>query len=97
MSFLPAGADTVNGIAVERRLVRDPILLDQRYEIGGRVPRQRGFMEVRIRAEVILGLASPICKIAPPSAGDQNFSTDLGVMLEDGNAPPAFSGLSRAH
>ena len=54
-------------------------------------------MEVRIGAEVILGLAFPICKIAPPSAGDQNFSTDLGVMLEDRNAPPAFSGLGRAH
>ena len=72
------------------------MLFDQRDEIRGRVPRQRGFREVFVRGNEIFRLAMNVGEITASPAGDQNFLADAIGMLEHGDAPPAFAGLDRA-
>jgi hypothetical protein len=72
------------------------MLFDQRNEIRGRVPCQRGFREVFICGNEILRLAMNVGEITAPPAGDQNLLPDSIGALKHGDTPPAFAGLYRA-
>ena len=72
------------------------MLLGQRDEIRGRVPRQRGFREVFIRGNEIVRLAVNVGEIAASPAGDENLLPDSISMLEHGDTPPAIAGLDGA-
>ena len=72
------------------------MLFDQRDEIRGRVPCQRGFREVLIRGNEIFRLAVNVGEITASPAGDENLLADSIGMLEYGDAPPAFAGFDRA-
>ena len=78
-------------------VVRDAMLLDQSDEVRRRVPRQRGFREVRIGGDEILRAAIQVCEIAAASAGDENFLAGAIGPLQDRDAPAALAGLDRAH
>ncbi len=77
-------------------MVGDSVLFDQRNKIRRRVPRQRGFGEVRIRRNKILRPAINIREIAAPAAGYQNLFADAFGMFKHSHAPPALACLNRA-
>jgi hypothetical protein len=77
-------------------VVRNAMLFNQRDEIRGRVPGQRGFREVLIRGDEIFRLAMKVGEITAASTGDEDFLADAIRALQHGHAPPAFAGLDGA-
>lgn len=77
-------------------VIRDAMLFDEGDEIGRGVAGERGFREVRVGAEEILGAAMEVRKVAAAAPGNENFLADAVGTFEDGDAAPALAGFERA-
>ena len=77
-------------------VIRDAMFLHQGNEVRGRVTRQRGFREMRVRGEEVFCLAINVGKIATSAAGDKNFLADAVGTLDNRGAAAAFAGFDRA-
>ena len=84
---------TVAEQLAERLFVpRNPVALDQVEEIARGVPRERGFGEMAIGREVVVGPGAQIGEIAPPAARDEDFLPHRLGLFEHQHAPPALPG-----
>jgi hypothetical protein len=73
-------------------VIRDPVVLHEPNEIGGRVARQRRFCEVGIGGEEIIGPRVQIGEVAAASAGDKDLlSWPLRALKHGDTTPPASS------
>ena len=78
-------------------MVGNAVLFDERDEISGRVTRERGFCEVRIRRNKIFRAAMEIGEVAAAPAGDEYLFAGALGSFEDGNAASAFTSFNGAH
>ena len=103
IAFGPEHRDDVLRRAVAEELaqlllvVRDPVPLDQRDEIAGRVPRERGAAEIRILREVVGRAGADVREVAAPAARDADLLAELVIVLDDEHAAAALPRLRRAH
>jgi hypothetical protein len=93
--------DVLRGAVAEKLaesflVIRNAMPFYQRNKIRRRVAGQRGFGEVFVGAEKIIGAAMDVREIAAAAAGDEDFLADAVSAFEDGDAASSFSGLGRA-
>jgi hypothetical protein len=72
------------------------MFFDQRNKILRRVTRQSGFTKMRIFGNKIIWRSVEISEITTPAAGNDNFASDFGVMLQQQNLTPAPAGRHSA-
>ncbi len=77
-------------------MIRDAVFFDESNEIGRRVSRQRGFREVLVGADEILGPAVDVREIAAPASGNQNFLADAVGALQYGDSASSFASFCGA-
>lgn len=77
-------------------VIRNAMLLDESDEVRRRVAGQRGFREVFVGAEKILGAGVDVREIASAATGDEYFFADAVGAFEDGDAAAALAGFGGA-
>jgi hypothetical protein len=77
-------------------VVPDAVAFDEGDEVGGGVACERGFGEVGVGGEEVVGVGVEVGEIAAASAGDEDFFADAAGVFEEGDAASAFAGFDGA-
>ena len=70
---------------------------DESDEVVRCIPRESGFVKVRIAGYEVFGGGVDIGEVASSAARDADFLADRLIALEDGNGSPSLSRLDSAH
>jgi len=77
-------------------VISDAVPLNERDEISGGETRERGFAEVRISGDEIIGSGVEVGEVAAAAAGDRNLFADTFSVFEDYYFASTFAGFNGA-
>src|ERR1700682_5161775 len=75
----------------------DTVALDQRDEVARPVASKCGAAKVGVLRQEVRRVAMNVGEVATPAAGDADFFSDDGVMLDEHYTAAALAGPGRAH
>ena len=78
-------------------MISDALPLDKFDEVGWRVAGERGFGEVGIDGEEVVGPGVQVGEVAAASAGDEDFFAGAVGALEDRDTAAAAAGFNGGH
>ena len=96
------GDDLLGGVVAEELaqgflVVLNAVAFDEGDEVGGRVAGERGFGEVGIGGEEVVGAGEEVGEVRAASAGDEDFFADAVGAFEEEDAAAALAGFDGAH
>ena len=103
LALLQEHGDDLLGGAVAEELaegllvIANAVLFNEFEEIGGGVASDRGFNEMGIFGEEIVGMSVDVGEIRTATAGDEDLLAGAVGVVEQGDAAAAAAGFDGAH